>query len=139
MKLRNEDKHSTGEIANVVKKSKSVIHGILKKSKETGSCEAKNSPGRPKKTTAKTDRWITLPSKNRFATATDIAKVVKDSLGINVSRHTVSRRLNEKNLFARVPSTKPFISKNQLAPKKFAIEHVTWTEDQWNCVHFSDE
>ena len=51
----------------------------------------KKSPGRPRKTTAKTDRWITLSSKkNRFATITDIAKVVKDSLGVNVSRHIVS-------------------------------------------------
>ena len=31
VKLRNEDRHSIGEIANIVKKSKSVIHGILKK------------------------------------------------------------------------------------------------------------
>ena len=23
--------------------------------------------------------------------------------------------------------------------KKFATKHVTWTEDQWNCVYFSDE
>ena len=31
VKLRNEDKHSIGDIANIVKKSKSVIHGILMK------------------------------------------------------------------------------------------------------------
>ena len=31
VKLRNEDKHSIGEIANIDKKSKSVIHDILKK------------------------------------------------------------------------------------------------------------
>ena len=56
VKLHNEDKQSMGEIANIVKKSKSVIHGILKKFEQTGSCEAKKSPGRPRKTTAKTDR-----------------------------------------------------------------------------------
>ena len=37
VKLRNEDQRSIGEIANIVKKSKSVILGILKKFKETGS------------------------------------------------------------------------------------------------------
>ena len=53
--LRNNDKYSTVEIANIVKKSKSVFHGILKKFEKTGSCEAKKSSDRPKKTTAKSD------------------------------------------------------------------------------------
>ena len=35
VKSRNEDKHSIGGIANIVKKSKSVIRGILKKFDET--------------------------------------------------------------------------------------------------------
>ena len=71
IKLRNEDKHSIGEITNIVKKSKDVIHGILKKFEETGSWEAKKSPGRPRKTTAKTD----LPKLFRgFATYTLVAK-----------------------------------------------------------------
>ena len=73
VKLHNEDKHSIGEIANIVKKSKSVIHGIVKKFKETGSCKAKTSPGRSRKTTAKltfqscfgvlplTPRWLNTP------------------------------------------------------------------------------
>ena len=139
--LRHEDKHSIGDIANIVKKSKSVIHGILKKFKETGSCEAKKPPGRPRKTTAREDRLIVKNSKkDRFATATAISKNTKTDFGISVSRHMVSRRLNEKCLFSRVPSTKPFISnKNQRSRKKFATEHVTWTEEQWDYVHFSDE
>ena len=36
LKLRNDDKHSIGDIANIVKKSKRVIHGVLKKFDETG-------------------------------------------------------------------------------------------------------
>ena len=40
VKLRNGDKYSIGKIANFVKKSKSVIHDILKKFEESGSCEA---------------------------------------------------------------------------------------------------
>ena len=71
VKLRNEGKHSIGEISNIVKKSKSVIHSILKKSEETGSCEAKKSPGRPRKTTAKTDLPKLFWS---FATYTQVAK-----------------------------------------------------------------
>ena len=51
-----------------------------------------------------------------------IANKIKDNLGVNVSRHTVSRRLNEQRLMARTPSTKPFISKkNQLARKENSL------------------
>ena len=79
VKLRNEDKHSIGDIANIVKKSKSVIHGILKKFDETGSCEAKKPPGRPRKSTSREDRFITLQAKKeRFTTAAHIAKKIKD-------------------------------------------------------------
>ena len=67
VKLRNKDKHSIGEI---VKKSKSVIHGILKKFEETRSCEAKKSLDRPRKT-AKTD---TPKFCCCFATYTQVAK-----------------------------------------------------------------
>ena len=70
MKLRNEDKYSIGDIANIVKKCKSVIHGILKKFDETGSCEAKKPPDRPRKTTSKENRFITLQAKKeRLTTA----------------------------------------------------------------------
>ena len=61
--LHNEDKLSSGDISKTVWKSKSVIHSILRKSEETGSCEAKKPLGRPRKTTAREDRWIGNESK----------------------------------------------------------------------------
>ena len=100
VKLRNEDKH-----------------GILKKLDETGSCEAKKPPDKPRKTTSREDKFIKLQAKKDiFTTAADIANKIKDNLGVNVSRHTVSRRLNEQRLMARTPSTKPFISKKNVLP-----------------------
>ena len=47
-----------GDISKTVGKSKSAIISILRKFEETGSCEAKKTPGRPRKTTARKDRWI---------------------------------------------------------------------------------
>ena len=77
---------------------------------------------------------------NRFATATTISKRDNDNIGIKISRHTISRRLNEINLNSRVASTKPYISKkNKMSRLKFASEHVMWTEEQWDCAPFSDE
>ena len=35
---------------------------------------------------------------------------------------------------------KPYISKeNKMSQMKFATEQVIWAEEQWDCVHFSDE
>ena len=41
---------------------------------------------------------------------------------------------------ARIPCRKPLISKkNQNIRLDFATEHILWTEEQWNMIHFSDE
>ena len=41
---------------------------------------------------------------------------------------------------ARIPCRKPLISKkNQKLRLDFTTEHILWTEEQWNRIHFSDE
>ena len=93
-------------------KSKRVIHSILRKLEETGSCEANKPPGRYRKTIAKEDRWIANESKkDRFATTIAISKIANANLGIKISKHTISQRLNEINLNSQVASTKLYISK----------------------------
>ena len=72
-------------------KSKSVIHSILRKIEETGPCEAKKPLGRPRKTTAREDRWIGNESKkDRFVTVTIISKEANANLGIKLSKHIMS-------------------------------------------------
>ena len=91
VKLCNEDKLLTGDISKMVGKLKSVIHHILKKLKETGSCVAKKPPGRPRKTTAREDRGIGNESKkDQFATVTAISKRANANHSIKISRHTIS-------------------------------------------------
>ena len=133
VKLHNEDKLSTGDISKTVGKSKSVIHSILRKLEEIGSCEAKKPPGRPRKTTAREDRWIGNElKKDRFATATAISKRANANLGIKILRHIIFQRLNEINLKSQVASTKPYVcKKNKMSRLKFATEHVIWTETVW--------
>ena len=41
---------------------------------------------------------------------------------------------------SQVASMKPYISeKSKISQLKFTTEHVIWTEEQWDCVHFSNE
>ena len=109
--------------------------------RKLGHVKPKKPPGRSGKTTARKDRWIGNESKkDRFATATAISKRANANLGIRISKRTIPQRLNEVNLNCLVGSTKPYISrKNKMNQLKFVTEHVTWTEDQWDCVHFINE
>ena len=66
-------------------------------------------------------------------TSTTISKRANANLGIKISRHIISRRLNEINLNCRIACMKPYIFKrNKINWLKFASEHVIWTEEQWD-------
>ena len=61
-------------------------------------------------------------NKDRFPTTTAISKRANANLGIRISKHTISRRLNEINLHSRVASTKLYISnKNKISSSKFPL------------------
>ena len=114
---------------------------FFRKLEETGLCEVNKLPVRPKKTTTGEDRWISSESKeDLFATATTISKRANANLGIKITRNTIYRRLNEINLNSRLASMKHYISeKNKMSRLKIATEHIRRTEEQQDCVHFSDE
>ena len=83
---------------------------------------------------------VKMSLKNCFDTAMSITCAFSEQIGKPISRKTVSHRLNNKKLVARIPCHKPLISKkNQKVHFDFATEHILWTEEQWNMVHFSDE
>lgn len=141
IKLRKKDNLSIGSIAKIVNKSKSVVHGILKVYDDCGSCEARKSTGRPRKTTKREDRaMVKLVKKDRFKTAAAVSREMSIVLKKTLSRKTVSRRLVEHDLQARAPAVKPLISsKNKKCRLTFATEHVLWSQEKWQTVHFSDE
>ena len=83
---------------------------------------------------------VKMSLKDCFDTATSISHAFCEQTGKPISRKTVSHRLNKEKLVAWIPGCKPLISKkNQKVHLDFATEHILWTEEQWNMVHFSDE
>ena len=92
---------------------------------------------RPRKTLAREDRVMQRMSlKDRFKSCTEIKRVMNSTSCINVSRQTVSRRLQEIGLFNRTPRKKPLVSSKRL---EFANRYVIWTHENWVKVFFSDE
>ena len=128
-------------ISKEVNRSKSVIWHILKLYNEKKTFINTSKLGRPRITTKREDRAMKrYVDKDPFETATGISQQIKAVYDKNVSRFTVSRRLNEFGFKARSPATKPLISKkNKAARLTYAEAHVLWSDNDWDKVYFSDE
>lgn len=125
-------------IAEQLNLNRSVVSKTLKLYRLRKSLLSPPKTGRPRKTTSKSDKKIINRAKlNPFLTAVRIKSELDD---VDVSVHTIRRRLKEDGLSARKPSKKPFISrKNRTARLQFAHDHLNWSQSKWNTVLFSDE
>lgn len=142
MILKNfKENKSISTIANIIRRSKSVVHRVIARYKKENTLEALPKTGRPPKTSKREDRIIVRKSLNdRFKSAASITREFNEQTGKKISKKTVSRRLKAAGLHDRVPVSKPLISKkNKNKRLKFAQEHVIWTDQQWDRVYFSDE
>ena len=69
---------------------------------------------------------------DRFKSGTEIKRVMNSTSCVNVSRQTVSRRLQEIGLFNRTARKKPLVSsKNKMKRLEFANRYVIWTYEHW--------
>ena len=136
-----EEGKSYPEIAGIVRRSKSLVYLVISRFKVDKTLKPKPRTGRPPMTTKWKDRMIVKMSlKDRFDTATSISRASCEQIGKPISRKTVSRRLNNEKLVARIPCCKSLFSKkNQKVRLDFATEHILWTGEQWNMVYFRDE
>lgn len=132
---------SCREIATILSVGKSTVNDLLKKYRAGYGLEDLPRSGRPRKTSTKTDRLIGRISKfDVQKSAAKISRELRDQNLPEISRRTVSRRLNEVELFGRTGMKKPLISsKNKKARLQFAIEHQNWTFDDCRKIAFSDE
>lgn len=102
------------------------------------STDRKGKCGRDRCTTQRDDRVMCRTALgDRFLTATAIKRQHDD---INCCVRTVRRRLNDSGLLSRTPAPKSLLSlvhkRNRLT---WSIEHLNWTQQQWQTVIFSDE
>ena len=132
---------SLSAISREVNRSKSVISRILKLYDKNKTFCPTSKAGRPRITTKREDRAMKrFVEKDPFETASGISRKIKKDFDKDVSRFTVSRRLNDFGLKACSPATKPLISKkNKAARITYAETHILWSESDWDKVHFSDE
>ncbi|GFV66181.1 transposable element Tc1 transposase [Trichonephila clavipes] len=97
--------------------------------------------GRVRSTTPAEDRYIVLSAKrNKRTTAQQVANQFLAASGKKISRKTVARRLRGGGLYARRPVVcVPLTRQHRTARLQWCREHHNWTEQDWECVLFSDE
>lgn len=134
--FNNGENQST--IARRFEVGRYTVSRILSKFQQRGHLRNMPKSGRPRKTTAYTDRLIKRMS--RADPWKSGPRIIAEIDNLNISERTVRRRLVEGKLFSRRPAKKPLISaRNRAARLQFARAHLNWTENDWRKVLFSDE
>jgi transposase len=124
------------QIAQEINRHPRTVQRWLTKFHETGLMEKKKNPGRPRKTNFDDDVYIGLVAmENPRVTRREI----REELGLfNVSLDTISKRLNESGLYARVARIKESLSVGHRAARlHFANQFLNF--DQWDRTIFVDE
>jgi transposase len=127
------------EICKTYNISKSTFYNIKNKASasEDGTAQIGKSSGRPPILNARDKRQL-LYSVNSEP-FTPINKLAKD-LNIPCSARTAQRIVLESGLRTYNAAKKPYISKaNCKIRYAWAKEHVSWTQEQWENIIFSDE
>lgn len=126
-------------ISSSLRISRKAVQNILKKHQKGLPIKNMSKTCTPPKLTQREKRKIVMTSKkDHFLTANQVRHVC--NLGSKVSVSTVKRVLNEANLFGRVATRKPSLTKKQIAARlKWCRERSMWNETDWSKIIFSDE
>ncbi|KAI2648037.1 Transposable element Tcb1 transposase [Labeo rohita] len=106
----------------------------------SGKSVGRKKCGRKRCTTRRGDRTLRKTvEKDRFQTLGDLRKQWTES-GVETSRATMYRRVQEMGYRCRIPQVKPLLNQKQRQKRlTWATEKQHWTVAQWSKVLFSDE
>lgn len=138
--LRSDNK-TYGEIAKIVKLSRSTVQTIVRNNNNNNSTENKTRSGRPKKLSARDKRNILKEvTKNPKISGPKLAAHIEKCSGVIVHPKTIANCLHQEGLKSRVPRKKPLISeKNRILRLEFAKAFLEKDSNFWKTVLFTDE
>ena len=124
--------------------SKSVVSRVVKRYNQDNSLPEMKKCGRPSKTEQREDRaFVRMARLDRFKLSRKLKIEFNVASGKTISHTTVIRLLDAAGYKSNIAAHKPLLSKKEREKSINRIcqrrEHQTWTQAQWNRVHFSDE
>ena len=134
----NEEGYSLKSIAKRLRIGRRTVQEILKKYAETGDVQDRLGRGRKKKTSSREDRQIIQASiKDRRLSSTEIAREMKEEIGLDLSSRTIRRRLLDAGLKSCRAEKKSLLSEKARQKRlQWALEHRSFNSAN---VVFSDE
>ncbi|GFX33887.1 HTH_Tnp_Tc3_2 domain-containing protein [Trichonephila clavipes] len=132
---------SQADAARRLNVSRSVVQRLWDQYQSEDSVSRRPVPGRPRATTPAEDRFLALSARRRRTTT--VPQLVADHFqasGRRISATTVRNRLHNAGLYARRPVVcVPLNGRQRRNRLCWAREHVSWTQQQWAFVLFTDE
>ncbi|CAM4917149.1 unnamed protein product [Rotaria socialis] len=132
---------SQHEISRKLNISRNCIYQTINKFNKLHTIATKPRAGRRSKLTDRQKRAIKLQQvRDDTLSLNDLIRYVQTSFNITVSRRTVSRILNEFDMFSYVAPKKPRINHRQRYSRlQWCYQHSSWGENDWSKVIFTDE
>jgi transposase len=110
---------------------------MKKKFKTQGNLERKPGSGRPRKTSAHTDRQIYRIARSDPDKS---CRAIKEELNLGVTSRTVSNRLRDRGLLSFYKLKKPLLRKANIKKRlDFARKYASRSVDFWKTVVWTDE
>ncbi|GFS83291.1 HTH_Tnp_Tc3_2 domain-containing protein [Trichonephila clavipes] len=132
---------SQADVARRLNVSRSVVQRLWDQYQSEDSVSRRPVSGRPRATTPAEDRFLALSAQRRRTTT--VPQLVADHFqasGRRISATTVRNRLHNAGLYARRPVVcVPLNGRQRRNRLCWAREHVSWTQQQWASVLFTDE
>jgi transposase len=129
------------DIANHFNCSRMTIYRLLVRVRATGTTSDRRRSGRPRETTLRQDRHITLIHlRNRFVTAVDTGRRTPGIRNNRISDQTVRNRLRQSGVRSRRPLKGMELKRRHtIARLQWARARLWWRRNTWQNILFSDE
>ena len=132
---------SQRHVANVLGVSQSVVCRMWNRFITTGNVRHLNAGGRELSTSEVQDRFqVVQARRHRFDIATTLRRDLQNATGVRISTQTIRNRLHDAGLRSRRPAIRVPLTRYYVQILlAWARDHVTWTQNDWAPVLFTDE
>ena len=132
---------SQRHVANVLGVSQSVVSRMWNRFITTGNVRHLHAGGRERSTNEVQDRFLVVQARHhRFDKATTLRRDFQIATSVRISIQTIRNRLHDAGLRSRRPAIRVPLTRYHVQMRlAWARDHVTWTQNDWAPVLYTDE